>query len=257
MEEKQETKISKNKTAKVQTKSGKEYSYTYVDIAQIHEYLESKNARYIQQIKRIENDDYIMTKRCFDDKWEDEWLQGSKVVDATLFGTDNPAQKQGSALTYARRYSLLMAFGLATEDDDAQSLNVDKKENLEITQEDVDNYRFTFGKYEGESLKEIDEGYEDEDYLKYIGKITKDKKLKQIIDKYFFNKFANEEPKNDFSDMPIQIGQMQLLKSEFKDDMESLGKEVKALGKSKLSELNCKEAQDILDKRDKESEEVF
>ena len=115
--------IKKNQTAKV----GEKYSYKYVDIAQIHDYLESINARYIQCIKRIENDDYIMTKRCFDNEWENEWLQGSKVVDATLYGNDNPAQKQGSALTYARRYSLLMAFGLATEDDDAQSLN--KKTN--------------------------------------------------------------------------------------------------------------------------------
>ena len=115
------TTVSKNKTAKVETKSGKKYSYKYVDIAQIHDYLESINAKYIQEIKRIDGDDYIMTKRCFDNKWEEEWLQGSKVVDATLFGTDNPAQKQGSALTYARRYSLLMAFGLATEDDDAQT----------------------------------------------------------------------------------------------------------------------------------------
>ena len=30
-------------------------------------------------------------------------------------------------MTYARRYSLLMAFGLATEDDDAQSLSRTKK----------------------------------------------------------------------------------------------------------------------------------
>ena len=67
-----------------------------------------------------------MTKRCFDNKWEDEWLQGSRVVQATLVGNNNPAQEQGSALTYARRYSLLMAFGLATEDDDANLLNKTK-----------------------------------------------------------------------------------------------------------------------------------
>ena len=66
-----------------------------------------------------------MTKRFVDGKWEDEWLQGSRVVQATLVGNNNPAQEQGSALTYARRYSLLMAFGLATEDDDAQSLSRD------------------------------------------------------------------------------------------------------------------------------------
>lgn len=117
------TKIQKNKTADIPTKSGNKYSYQYVDIAQIHDYLESINAKYIQKIQRLDQDDYIMTKRCFDDKWEDEWLQGCRVVDATLMGVNNPAQQQGSAITYARRYSLLMAFGLATEDDDAASLS--------------------------------------------------------------------------------------------------------------------------------------
>lgn len=115
-----ESNLSKNKEG---------YGYKYTDLAQIHNYLESINAKYIQQVKRIENDDYVMTKRCFGDKWEDEWFQGSKIVDAVLNGIKNPAQEQGSALTYARRYSLLMAFGLATEDDDGASLTGNKNEN--------------------------------------------------------------------------------------------------------------------------------
>ena len=40
----------------------------------------------------------------------------------------NPAQDYGSALTYARRYSLLLAFGLATADDDGAALTSDKPE---------------------------------------------------------------------------------------------------------------------------------
>lgn len=108
--------VSKNKTA-----SAGKYSYKYVDIAQIHEYLESINASYYQYTERIDGDDYIMTVKIINGE-EQKPLRGARVVQATLMGVQNPAQQQGSALTYARRYSLLMAFGLATEDDDAQSL---------------------------------------------------------------------------------------------------------------------------------------
>ena len=117
------TKITKNQTAKV----GEKYSYKYVDIAQIHEYLEANNMSYYQYIDRIDGDDYIMTVKIINGE-EKPALRGARVVDATLIGVNNPAQQQGSALTYARRYSLLMAFGLATEDDDAQSLTAEKEE---------------------------------------------------------------------------------------------------------------------------------
>ena len=113
--------VSKNKTA-----SAGKYSYKYVDIAQIHEYLESINASYYQFINKVDGDDYVFTVRIINGE-EKPPLQGAKVVDATLMGVSNPAQQQGSALTYARRYSLLMAFGLATEDDDAQALSKPKK----------------------------------------------------------------------------------------------------------------------------------
>ncbi len=112
--------VSKNKTAN----TGK-YSYKYVDIAQVHEYLESINTRYYQYIDRLEGEDYVMTVPIVEGK-ELPARRGCKVVDATLVGTTNPAQQQGSAITYARRYSLLMAFGLATDDDDAQSLSKPK-----------------------------------------------------------------------------------------------------------------------------------
>ena len=146
MEENIKTTVSKNKTAKV----GEKYSYQYVDIAQIHEYLESIDARYYQYIDRIDGDDYIMTVPIMG-KEELPPRRGCRVVDATLMGVNNPAQQQGSALTYARRYSLLMAFGLATEDDDATSLSVKK----EPTQEEAENYVISFGKYKGKKLSEV------------------------------------------------------------------------------------------------------
>ena len=149
MEEKKvDTNLKKNKTAG----SGK-YTYKYVDIAQIHQYLEENKMSYYQYIDRIDNDDYIMTVKIIDGK-EQPPLRGCRVVDATLIGINNPAQQQGSALTFARRYSLLMAFGLATEDDDAQGLTKPEKEEI-TTLEQAQNFVINFGKHKGKNLKEI------------------------------------------------------------------------------------------------------
>lgn len=112
--------VKKNKVAKV----GDKYSYTYVDMASINAYLQSINASYYQYTDTcpINGKDYIFTVRIIEGE-EQPPVRGCEIVDATLVGVKNPAQEQGSAITYARRYSLLMAFGLAPEDDDAQSLS--------------------------------------------------------------------------------------------------------------------------------------
>lgn len=108
--------VSKNKSAGL----GK-YSYKYADIAQIHEYLESINASYYQFNNVVEGKQFVFTVRIINGE-EKPPLMGAEIIQTKMSGANNPAQEYGSALTYARRYSLLMAFGLATEDDDAQSL---------------------------------------------------------------------------------------------------------------------------------------
>ena len=172
--ENSQTKIAKNQTAKI----GDKYSYKYTDLAQIHDYLESINSRYIQKIERIDGEDYVFTKRCFDNKWEDEWIQGCKVVDATLVGVKNPAQEQGSALTYARRYSVLMAYGLATEDDDAQMLSRDNELKIE-TIEDARAIKLDFGKNAGKTLGELEKS--DMKYLKWLQENAKDENIKNAV----------------------------------------------------------------------------
>ena len=142
------------------------YGYKYTDIAEIHRYLEENNMKYYQEIETNETNgqDYIMTYRFINGDWEEKPKRGCKVVDATLQGIKNPAQEQGSALTYARRYSLLMAFGLATDDDDGASLTISKEEIT--TKEQAEHYKLTFGKHKGKSIKQLVET--EKDYCNWL-----------------------------------------------------------------------------------------
>lgn len=94
------------------------YNYKYAELAQIHEELEAQGITYYQYIDYDQNADadYIYTVIIKGDK-ESQPRRGCRVIighEAKM----SAAQAQGSALTYARRYSLLMALGWATEDDD-------------------------------------------------------------------------------------------------------------------------------------------
>lgn len=103
-------------------KNAEGYGYKYTDLAEIHNYLESKGWSYYQYIDVIDGNDYVMTVKVDENGNESKPIRGCRVVQATLSGKSNPAQEQGSALTYARRYSLLLCYGLATVDTDAAEL---------------------------------------------------------------------------------------------------------------------------------------
>ena len=99
-------------------KKSRAYNYKYVELATIHEELEAQGITYRQYIEfdPAAEADYIFTILKVGGK-ELPPLQGCRVIISNSGGM-GAAQQQGAAITYARRYSLLMALGWATEDDE-------------------------------------------------------------------------------------------------------------------------------------------
>lgn len=129
------------------------YGYKYTELADINKLCEESGIRYYQEIEtcEINGKDYIITYIVYPDSIERH--RGCQIVDAVLSGIKNPVQEYGSSLTYCRRYSLLMALGLATEDDDAASLT------QEPTKEDALAFVFSSGKHTGKRLNEVPRSY--------------------------------------------------------------------------------------------------
>lgn len=138
------------------------YSYKYVELADINKYCEENGIRYFQEVDTcdINQKDYIVTHIIQDGK--ETVHRGCQIVEAVLQGIKNPVQEYGSSLTYCRRYSLLMALGLATEDDDGAVFT----EKKEATEEDAKKWSFGFGKYNGKKMSEVLE--EDAQYVTWF-----------------------------------------------------------------------------------------
>lgn len=216
------------------------YGYKYTELADINKYCEMNNIRYYQEIEtcEINQKDYIVTYIVLDDKIEKH--RGCQIVEAVLQGIKNPVQQYGSSLTYCRRYSLLMALGLATEDDDAQSFT---KQTIN-TEEEARNLQITFGKYNGKTIGEI---YESGDvkYLEWLFDKSKDEDIKKAVSILTgLVEMTPEETKQEINAMPIQETQKQRIKDKYsKDEIKEI---LIKLNKSKLSDLTYEEAEDIL-----------
>lgn len=151
------------------------YGYKYTELADINKYCEDNNIRYYQEIEtsEINQKDYIITYLVTEDAVGDkvEKHRGCQIVEAVLSGIKNPVQEYGSSLTYCRRYSLLMALGLATEDDDGASLT------QEPTKEEALEYVIDFGKHKGKKLTEVPK-----EYIEWMLGNATNERLKKLIE---------------------------------------------------------------------------
>lgn len=160
---------------KTTIKKNKEgYGYTYTDISAINKYCEENGITYYQEVETCEvnSRDYIIT--YLTENNETKRYRGCQIVQATLQGIKNPVQEYGSSLTYCRRYSLLMALGLATDDNDAQDLTIPTIN----TKEDALKMAIDFGKYKGKTLNDIQD---DESYLEWLFDNSKDENMVKAV----------------------------------------------------------------------------
>ena len=172
------------------------YGYRYTELAEINKYCIENEIEYYQEIETCElnGNDYIITYLTKDG--ETTKHRGCKIVQAVLSGIKNPVQEYGSSLTYCRRYSLLMALGLATEDDDAQSLT----EVKEVTKEEAEKYKLSFGKHKGKSIKELPE-----EYIDWLLNNSKDEYLLKVIELITGKKPLTEEEQQEIGNLQIEL----------------------------------------------------
>lgn len=97
----------------------------------------------------------------------DNWIRGARVVIPQQTKGMNEAQAYGSALTYARRYTTLMALSLACEDDKELETNNEKPTDKQI--------EFLKKLYTDDEINKIIEHYE----LNSINDLPK-----QLVSKY-------------------------------------------------------------------------
>lgn len=108
--------LARTREAKVETRTGGNYSYSYADLADVLRAVRTVFARHglavTQPVSGADGTVTVGTVLVH--------ASGGRLSSPTLtLPAGNTPQATGSAITYGRRYSLLATCGLATEDDDA------------------------------------------------------------------------------------------------------------------------------------------
>lgn len=116
--------IKKRGNVSVTTKSGKNFSYGFVTLGQIHEWLDENGLSYEATIQRVDDREYMFITKIDKDGKKSQPMQGSRIPaftgDLNTKSATEIMQDYGIILSMARRYSLMLAYGLAPADDAEQ-----------------------------------------------------------------------------------------------------------------------------------------
>ena len=194
----------RTKTVKVATKSGGTYSYSYADLADVDKSV-------MDACRSVtDKDGNVVFGYYFDIDNSQEGVTvqtvmvdsagGSMISDRIWFKNSyaGDAQRTASLISYAKRYSLSAAFGIASEDDnDAQNLKPDKPTVRILDQKELDSYEVVVYGHR-HLLKDLWQDYiENHDQeTKHWLTTQKDPQtkqaIKQLLDNYNVNQKIND-----------------------------------------------------------------
>ncbi len=146
---------------KARTAAGQGYKYMTLDdlIDHAREAMAGLGLSFSQEVRSGNNGDIELMTRIY--HTSGQWLSFGPLVLPADNGRDmNKIQQTGSAITYARRYSLAAALGIASEEDnDGQRLKdiAEVTINSEPIEPPVDKLRKYYRENKGNTRKLIDE----------------------------------------------------------------------------------------------------
>ena len=126
--------------------------------------------------------------------------------DGKLLATGTAYEKEGSSFINKTSYiencetsAIGRALGIAGFGIDTSIASADEVQNAiqnqEVTQEEADNYKLTFGKFKGMTIKEVQE--EKPDYVEWLLGNTKDERMIKIIELATGKELPSEEETQD------------------------------------------------------------
>lgn len=173
----------------------------------------------------------------------------------TLLGTGTAYEKENSTFINKTSYiencetsavgrALGMAgFGIDVSVASAEEV-VNAINNQEITQEEADSYKLTFGKYNGKTLKEIYK--EDEKYIQWLIDNTKDERILKLIELATGIEIPTEEESRERLELINNINNLII---DTDTDHEELYKYFKVKSLNELTLTQLKECEMILNKK--------
>lgn len=194
----------RTKTVKVATKNGGTYSYSYADLADVDKAVMDA----CRSVKDKDGNVVFGYYFDIDNSQEGVTVQtvmvdsagGSMISDRIWFKNSyaGDAQRTASLISYAKRYSLSAAFGIASEDDnDAQNLKPDKPTVRILDQKELDSYEVVVYGH-SHLLKDVWNDYienhdpETKHWLTTQRDPQTKQAIKQLLDNYNINQKIND-----------------------------------------------------------------